>query len=214
MNGEDLVKAIAIVASAREQGNCYDLANFTLERLGSAGVQTELVNFYDYRITPCQRCSYECLRRPGQENGFSARCPIDDDVRSLWEKTWGAEILLLFVPNYGGLPPALWIGFSQRAQAFFREAPAEKLKSSAVSAVVLASPATSSGAQWTPSVMADEVKWLGRKVAAFEVIDNAGYETGNSCGGLIGEPEIRSRLEHLANRTLRVARVASSQHRP
>lgn len=49
------MKAIALVVSAREKGNCYDFAAFVLEQLKSTGVETELVNFHDYRSAPCQK---------------------------------------------------------------------------------------------------------------------------------------------------------------
>lgn len=200
------MKALALVVSARKRGNCYDFAQFVLNRLAEKGIETDLVNFYDYRISPCHGCVYECLQRHDPQKGVNAPCPIDDDVRTIWEKTWAADLLFLFVPNYGGLPPALWFAFSQRQQAFFREAPVEKLKKSVVSAVVLAAPQNSSGAQWTPSIMADEVKWMGRKVAGFEVINNAGFETENLFGGLINEKEIQRRLDFLADRTLKLAK--------
>ncbi|MCK4393949.1 hypothetical protein KAX17_13690, partial [Candidatus Bipolaricaulota bacterium] len=74
------------------------------------------------------------------------------------------------------------------------------------SAVVLAAPHWSSGAQWTPSIMADEVKCMGRKVVGFEVINNAGFETENLFGGLINEKEIQRRLGFLADQTLKVAK--------
>lgn len=201
------MKAVALVASARQHGNGYDFARHVLDRLKTAGVDVELVNFFDYDITPCQRCAYECLQRLDPDKGADAPCPIDDDVRALWEKTWAAEILLLFVPNYGGLPPALWFAFSQRSQAFFRQAPADRLKKSVVSAVVIASPQNSSGAQWAPSIMADEVKWLdGRKVACFEVINNSGFGREGTFGGLIEEPEVRRRLDYVADHTLEKAK--------
>jgi multimeric flavodoxin WrbA len=207
------MKAIALVASARRHGNCYDLARLVLDKMESAGLDTELVNFYDHRITPCQHCDYECLQRLDPEKKADSSCPIDDDVRPIWERTWDSELLFLFVPNYGGLPPALWVAFSQRSQAFFRKAPADRLKRSVVSTVVIAAPQNSSGAQWAPSVMADEVKWMdGRKVAAFEVINNAGYESDGLWGGLSGEPEVRRRMEFLADRTLKIA-VALQQEK-
>lgn len=200
------MKAVALVVSTRKHGNCYDFAQFMLDKLERDGVETELVNFYDYRITPCQHCAYECVQRWDPQKGADAPCPLDDDVRTIWQKTWAADILFLFVPNYGGFPPALWVAFSQRHQALGREAPVEKLEKSVVSAVVLAAPHRSSGAQWTPSVMSDEVKGMGRKVAGFEVINNAGFETENLFGGLINEWEIQRRLEFLADRTLKIAK--------
>jgi multimeric flavodoxin WrbA len=203
---EGALKAIALAVSARERGNCYDFARFVLDRLEAGGVETELVNFNDFRITPCQGCHYECLMHVDPQKGADEPCPVDDDVRAIWEKTWAAEILLLFVPNYGGLPPALWFAFSQRIQGFYRKAPVEKLKQSVVSAVVLVSPHQSSGAPWASSIMGDEVKGLGRKVAAFEVINPAQFETEYIFDRLLNEEEIRRRLVLLADRTLKAAR--------
>lgn len=199
------MKAVALVVSARSHGNCHSFARFILERLATKGVETELVNFYDYRVEPCHQCGYECLQRHDPQKGVDAACPLEDDVRAIWEKTWAAQILFLLVPNYGGLPPALWVAFSQRSQGFFREAPVEQLKKSVVSAVVVAAPHNSSGAQWTPSIMADEVKWMDRKVACFEVVNNAGYQTNGLFGKLIDEAEVQRRLEFVANRTLEMA---------
>lgn len=200
------MKAIALVVSAREHGNCYDFAQLVLDRLAANGVETELVNFYNCRIQPCEHCAYECMQRRDPRKGVDAPCPIDDDVRAIWEKTWAAEILLLFVPNYGGFLPALWLAFSQRAQAFFREAPLEKLKNFVVSAVVIAAPQFSGGAQWSLSMMADEVKGMDRHVAGFEVINSAGFETESLFGGLINELEIKRRLEFLSDWTLKMAK--------
>jgi multimeric flavodoxin WrbA len=206
ITGGETMKALALVVSARKHGNGYDFARFIVDRLEAAGVETELANFYDYRITPCERCAYECLQRRDPQEGVAAPCPIDDDVRTLWEKAWAATILFLFVPTYGGLPPALWVAFSQRAQGFFRERPVETLRKSVVSAVVLASPHGAEGAEWTSAIMANEIKHMGRRVAGFEVINNAGFETDNVFGRLINEEEIQRRLTFLVDRTLKKAR--------
>ena len=200
------MKAIALAVSARKDGNCFDFAQFVLNRMHANGLETELVNFYDYQIAPCQKCSYECLRHSDPQKGVDAACPVDDDVRLIWEKIWSSEILFLFIPNYGGMPPALWFAFTQRAQAFFRQAPVEKLNHSVVSAVVLAAPHQSSGAPWILSFMGDEVKDMNRKVAGFEIINPAEFEIDYTFDGLINEKEIQRRLEFLADRTLQVAK--------
>jgi len=200
------MKAIALAVSARKEGNCFDFAQFVLDRMDANGLETELVNFYDYQITPCQKCSYECLHHAYPQKGIDAACPIDDDVPLIWNKIWSSEILFLFIPNYGGMPPALWFAFTQRAQAFFRKAPVEKLSHSVVSAVVLAAPHQSSGAPWILSFMGDEVKDINRKVAGFEIINPAEFEIDYTFEGLINEKEIQRRLEFLADRTLKVAR--------
>ena len=205
------MKAIALVVSAREHGNCYDFAKFALDALHNKGVETELINFHDHQITPCQHCDYECIQRIDPQKGKDGLCPIQDDVRMIWEKTWQAEILFLFVPNYGGMPPALWLAFSQRSQAFFRQAPVEKLKRSVISAVILASPHQSSGAAWALSFMADEVKGMDRKVASFEVINPPQFQREYTFTPLIKDIEIQRRMEFLAKRTLEIARALNNE---
>jgi multimeric flavodoxin WrbA len=195
------MKATALVISARQHGNCYDFAQFVLKRLEADGLETELINFYDFQITPCQRCNYECIQHINSE-----KCPIEDDVRRIWEKTWVSEILFLFIPNYGGLPPAIWFAFSQRLQGFYREAPVEKLRQSVVSAVVLAAPHQSSGAPWIYSFMGDEVKGMDRKVAGFEIINPTEYALDYTFEHLIEEQDIQQRLMFLTTCTLKVAK--------
>jgi len=203
------LKAIALVVSAREHGNCFDFAQFVLDDYKKQGLETELINFYDHQITPCQHCEYECLQRLDPTKGVDAECPIKDDVRMIWEKTWQAEILLLFVPNYGGMMPALWEAFSQRSQAFFRQAPLEKLKHYVVSAVVIVSPHQSSGAAWALSCMADEVKGMDRKVAGFEVVNPPQFQAEYTFSPLIQNDEIQRRLQFLAGQTLKKAKALS-----
>jgi multimeric flavodoxin WrbA len=197
-----IMKAVALVVSARKHGNCYDFAQFVLERLQTNGVETELINFCDHRITPCQGCHYECIQHVDPSLGVDAACPIEDDVRLIWEKTWAADMLFLFVPTYGGMPPALWFAFSQRIQGFYRKAPLEKLKESVVSAVVIAPPHQSSGAPWIYSIMGDEIKGLDRKVSAFEVITPTEFSANYTFSPLINNLEIQHRLEFLTNCTL------------
>jgi multimeric flavodoxin WrbA len=201
------MKAIALVVSAREHGNCFDFAQFVLDNYKKQGLETELINFYDHQITPCQHCEYECLQRLDPAKGVDAECPIKDDVRMIWEKTWQAEILLLFVPNYGGMMPALWEAFSQRSQAFFRQAPLEKLKHYVVSAVLIVSPHQSSGAAWALSCMADEVKGMDRKVAGFEVVNPPQFQPEYTFSPLIQNDEIQRRLQFLAEQTLNKAKA-------
>lgn len=197
------MKALALAVSARQHGNCYDFAAFTLEQLAQAGVETELINFNDYRITPCQGCNYECVQHTDPTRKADAVCPIDDDVQSIWEKVWKAEILFLFVPNYGGLPPALWFAFSQRVQGYHRLAPPDRAKKSVVSAVIIAPPHQSSGAPWVYSMMGDEVKGLERVVAGFEVISTPEFASEYTFTPLVECEEIQRRLRFLAETTLK-----------
>jgi multimeric flavodoxin WrbA len=52
------IYAVALVVSARERGNCLDFADYILNRLKAAGIETALVNFYSCTITPSQKCPY------------------------------------------------------------------------------------------------------------------------------------------------------------
>ncbi len=64
------MKAVALVVSAREHGNCYDFAEYTLDRLRAAGMGTDLVNFYSCTIIPCQKCAYECVQKYDPEKRY------------------------------------------------------------------------------------------------------------------------------------------------
>lgn len=205
---------MALAVSARKRGNCYDFAAFTLDHLAQAGIETELVNFHDYRITPCQGCDYECIQHTDPKRKVDAPCPIDDDVKSIWEKTWNADILLIFVPNYGGMPPALWFAFSQRVQGYYKMAPDDKIKKSVVSAVIIAPPHQSSGAPWIYSMMGDEVKGLGRAVAGFEVISPPEFASEYTFSPLIKCEEIQQRLRFLAETTLKKQRMLLAKDLP
>jgi len=59
--------------------------------------------------------------------------------------------------------------------------------------------------------VADQIKNIDRRIAGFEVINNAGFETENLFGRLINEDEIKRRLEFLSDRTLEVAREILSE---
>jgi hypothetical protein len=77
------------------------------------------------------------------------------------------------------LPPALWVAFNQRTQGILEKPPKDNLEKYVVSAVVLASPDGSGIGEHTPSIVADQIKNMGRKIAGFEIINNSGFETEN-----------------------------------
>ena len=85
------------------------------------------------------------------------------------------------------------------------EALQERQRKAVVSAVVLASPEGATGGEWTPAIVAANVRWMKQKAAAFEVINNYGFEEDCISGRLIDESEIQRRLTHFAQRTLSVS---------
>jgi len=207
------MKAVALIFSARKKGNCYDFARFILDKMEKIeDIKTELVNFCDNKIQPCQNCDYECLPRINPKTGHKeyGECPIKDDVADIWQKVWNADIFLMFVPTYGGVPPALYVSFTQRYQSLWRKAPSkEDLQKKIIAAVVLASPDGAMGGELTPAIVAGELHChisMGYKQGGFEVINNAGYRTDNVRERLIHEKEIQKRLSFLTERILEVAK--------
>jgi len=208
-----VTKAIALVFSARKKGNCYDFARFMLDKIEkTAKAKTELVNLCDYKIQPCQNCDYECLSRVNPKTGRKefSECPVKDDVEDIWRKAWSSDILLMFVPTYGGVPPALYVSFTQRYQSLWRKAsPREDLEKKVIAAVVLASPDGALGGELTPAIVAGELRGhisMGYRHGGFEVINNAGYKTDNIRERLIEEDEVKNRLSFLAKRVLETAK--------
>jgi len=199
------MKAVALVFSARKRGNCYDFASFMLDRLKEKGVKTEIINLCDYNIKPCQNCNYECLTQQDE-------CPVKDDVPAIWRKVWNADIFLMFVPTYGGIPPALYISFRQRYQSLWQKAPPkEELQKKVIAAVILASPEGATGGELTPAIVAGQLRYhisTGYRQGGFEVINSSGYKTNNVLGHLIQEKEIRNRLLFLTNRILETTKIS------
>jgi multimeric flavodoxin WrbA len=176
------------------------------------GVETEFVNLCDYDVKPCQNCDYECLAWVNPESGRKEyrECPVKDDVESVWRKVWKADVFVMFVPTYGGVPPALYVAFTQRYQSLWRKAPAKKeLSKKVIAAVVLASPDGAMGGELTPAIVSGELRGhisLGYRLGGFEVVNNSGYKTNNVRGRLIEEKEIQNRLAFLTDRILETAR--------
>jgi len=180
--------------------------------MNQEGVETEVVNICDYSIKPCQACDYECLPQIDPATGQKTfrECPSRDDIETLWHKVWKADVFLLFVPTYGGVPPALYVSFIQRYQSLWRKAPPkEALQKKVIAAVVLASPEGAMGGELTPAIVAGELRChisMGYQQGGFEVINNAGYGTDNVRGRLIEEEEIQNRLSFLTTRILQISR--------
>lgn len=202
------MRAVALVFSARDRGNCYDFARFVLDRMKEEGAETELVNICDYSIQPCQGCNYECLPQIGPDTGqkTSPECPVRDDIASIWQKVWRADVFVMLVPTYGGVPPALYVSFTQRYQSLWEKAPPKaQLQRKVIAAVVIATPDGAMGGELTPAIVAGELRChisMGYRQGGFEVVNDAGFKTRNVRGHLIQEEEIQNRLSFLTKRIL------------
>lgn len=67
----------------------------------------------DYEISPCNRCNYECFHE-------EESCPVKDDVPIIWEKMREADGIVFVIPEYYGLPPAIFKAIIERAQGILR----------------------------------------------------------------------------------------------
>ena len=105
------MKALGIAFSARKNGNCAKLLRYCLNNLKKREFDTELLEAYDFQITPCSHCNYEC---------FSEECPIKDDIPLFYEKAMKADVLIFAVPTYGGHASGLYRAFCERGQAVFK----------------------------------------------------------------------------------------------
>ncbi len=106
------MKVAGIVVSARKEGNCLHCVKYCLDKLNKIGFDTLLVNFYEYNITPCSHCNYECyaevIRNQKEE------CPIQDDVPKIYEMLENMDLFLFAIPCYGGHVPALYRAWNER----------------------------------------------------------------------------------------------------
>ena len=105
-----MTTVLGLVFSARSGGNLYDLAKrlFSMVSAELPEAKAELVEISERKVSPCNGCQYECLlSKP-------PRCPTNDDVLDLWRSALRSDLLVYFIPTYGGLPPATWVAFQQR----------------------------------------------------------------------------------------------------
>jgi len=107
-----MVKALGLIFSARKRGNCYDCANYCLDRLREESIETQLINIHDYTIEPCNHCNYECFSE--RIRGTKEICPINDDLPQIYHEFEDSSIIILGVPTYVGQVPSLFRIFEER----------------------------------------------------------------------------------------------------
>lgn len=106
------MKIIGIGFSARKQGNCLKLLEYCLENFKERGFETEFLNAYDLKITPCSHCNYECFAHK--------ECSTKDDVSEVYKKCEAADIIIFAIPTYSGHLSSIYFAFTERAQPIFK----------------------------------------------------------------------------------------------
>lgn len=100
------MKAIGIVGSPRKGGNTEILTGHTLEAIEEEGLTTKLIRLAGLDIRPCNACMV-CREEE--------RCPIDDDLFSVYTRMKKAEAIILASPVYYGSATALIKALMERA---------------------------------------------------------------------------------------------------
>jgi multimeric flavodoxin WrbA len=100
------LKAIGIVGSPRLGGNTEILTAHCLKAIAEEGLETELVHLAGLDIRGCNACGY-CFKNEG--------CSIEDDFAPVFEKMFGADVIIVGSPVYFSSATSLIKGFLERA---------------------------------------------------------------------------------------------------
>lgn len=87
------LKVLAISGSPRTESNTEYFTKYTLDRIQSQGIDTELVNIRDKNVQPCVGC-YKCAE--------NAECAQKDDFDEMFQKMMQADGIILGSPVYHG----------------------------------------------------------------------------------------------------------------
>lgn len=91
--------------SARDFGNCYDVAHYKMSE------NDKYVAFKDLSFHSCSKCDYEC---------FTKKCKYrNDDIYNLINTSLNYKNIILLVPMYCSNPSSLYFVFNERMQDYF-----------------------------------------------------------------------------------------------
>lgn len=194
------MKVLGLVFSARKEGNCLKCLAHCLDSLRGYGAETEIVNAFEFTITPCSHCDYECFS--------SKKCPITDDVPALYEKCEHADVLICAVPTYSGHLSSLYFAFAERSQPMMEDRDQFVNILRKVNFIVLGN--LSSGGDMA---LHEALYGLAHYDFWPEVLLFPAEEYGRSSikGDLIEIPEVRTRLDRFAERIARKTKNLQDQ---
>lgn len=96
--------------SGREDGNSIRVANVIADAIGREN--TQIIDFSNVNVEPCNHCHCDCFLPEG-------KCPVEDDVVSIYEKIMQSEQVFFILANYCGYPNANYFAFNERSSAYF-----------------------------------------------------------------------------------------------
>ncbi len=195
-----MTTVLGLVFSARVGGNLHDLAQqlFSMVAKELPEVRTELIEISRRKVTPCNGCQYECLL------GKAPHCPIEDDVLDLWRSALRSDLLVYFIPTYGGLSPATWVAFQQRYHGVVRHEPRiEGNPDGKVAALTVYEPAGTRTGDVSQEAVLKNLVGQGRPLVSFEQIVPSNYGLNSLGDRLISDRGIQERLSAMGRRIVR-----------
>ena len=96
--------------SGRPDGNSTNVAKVIAEC--HTGKDVQIVDFSQANVEPCNHCHCDCFLPNG-------KCPVEDDVVSIYEKIMQSEQVYFIVANYCGYPNAKYFAFNERSSSYF-----------------------------------------------------------------------------------------------
>lgn len=192
-----MARLLGLIFSARTSGNLYDLARQLASAISAERpeVQTELIEIAKHRVFPCNGCSYECLL------GEAPRCPVEDDVSALWRSALDSDVLIYFIPTYGGMPPATWVAFQQRYHGFVRQAPSVlDNPRGKLAALTVYEPCGTKTGDSSQQAILKNLAGQDRPLVIFEQIIPSDYGLNSLSDRLVRNEAIRERLLTIGHR--------------
>jgi multimeric flavodoxin WrbA len=104
------MKVLAFNGSPRKSWNTATLLKKALEGAGSEGAETELIHLYDLNYKGCISC-FACKTKDGKSYG---KCPIPDDLASIFKKVEEADAIILGSPIFLGRVTGEMASFMER----------------------------------------------------------------------------------------------------
>lgn len=107
------MKVLAINGSPRPMGNCSNILNEMQDMFERDGIEMDIVQIYDYRLTNCNVCMTCEIRGDG-------RCYDEDDgLNDILAMMRAADAILLVSPTYMNACPSVFQTFLERAMLVF-----------------------------------------------------------------------------------------------
>jgi len=105
------IKILGINGSPRKWGNTCKLLKVALKAAEHEGAATEIVHLYEYEIRPCEGCVSDDVKE------CKYPCPLEDDMRLLYDKVLKADGLIISTPVYWYSPSGQLKNFIDRLTA-------------------------------------------------------------------------------------------------